>query len=247
MAKPKVETSELDEAAARIRYARGELMRLRAELVRCTSAASVGAEHSEALERLREQRRQVLAEAYADGGPPGTSEVDEAIHHHEQAHAQAIEAAAIALDAAVVLQARIEAQQDLLEQLTAEWRAEAQQALLQAFDAAEERFACALDVFAGPVAELTALAKVWRDVTGKPIPADGRDGLLEGLRSVAALRVVWTHSALRHREVAARFAPQSYQGAARFAPEWLTDENFGACEIGTLREQLHVDEVQASQ
>ncbi|WP_434664755.1 hypothetical protein P5W99_30035 [Paraburkholderia sp. A3BS-1L] len=245
MAKSKIETAEMDETAARVRDARVELMRLRAELVRCTSAVGVGAEHADALEQLREQRRELLAAAYADDVNPDTSEVDTAIAEHERKHAAAIEAAAVARDAAVVIEARIEAQQDLMEPLVAEWREHAQQAILRGLDATEEKFARALDALAGPVAEFTAYAKVWRELTGKPIPADGREELCEAMRGVPALRVRWDFSPLKHPELSARFASESYQGAARFVPDWLAPDStdFAARETAALRALLHIDDV----
>ena len=246
MAKPKVQT-DVDEVVGRIRVARAELMRLRTELIRCTSAASVGAEHSAALEMLREQRHQVLAEAYADGSPPDTSEIDQAINRHELAHADAIRSATLARDAATVIQARIEAQKDLMEPLRGEWCGQAQQILLEALDTAEEHFGRALEGLAVPVAELTAIASMYKLIMGKPLPADGRDNMVEGLRGVAALRVRWDFSPLKHPAVSAHFAPESYQGAARFVARWLDPAlpDFAARELADLRTMLRVDDVQA--
>ncbi|NUY01702.1 hypothetical protein [Paraburkholderia youngii] len=242
----KIETGGLEEAAGRVSAACAELKRLRAEFARCTAAASTGAQHTAALEQLREQRHELLAEAFADDVAADTGEVDTRIAEHERAHSEAIEAAAIARDATVVIQARIEAQHDLIEPLLADWREQAQQVLLQALDAAESDFGRAVSALGDPVARLTAIASMWTQITGKSVPADGREGLLEGLRGMGALRVRWDFSPLKRADVAAHYAPESYQGAGRFVVAWLDPSlaDFGARELKDLRALLKVDEVQ---
>jgi hypothetical protein len=253
MARPskvvEVETSEppaLEAAAQNVVECREILGRLRAEKERCARAASAGDEHIDALESLRAERRDALAEAFADGASEAdTTDLDKAISEYEHRNAKSLAEAETAHSAGVVLAARIRAAENRLEAARDAWRAEARRHLLQLLDEAENRYGAALEALAAPVAQIEAIATTWKEVSGprRPLPADGRSQLREVMRGIPSLRVKWTFSSLRDPAVRARYAsPDVYQGGARFVPEWLDVGNasFATSEIVQLREQLHI-------
>ncbi|MGF6481990.1 hypothetical protein [Paraburkholderia sp. JPY419] len=257
MAKIKAETNApvpaepLDAVVERIREARTVIARLNADRARCDAVAQTGDTYAQEVKALRAERQQAQAMALADGIEADVAGIDARIASHAREHAAELDRAEAARQAIAILDTRIAAAEDGLGALLDEWLAHCETVLLAQLDAAEERYAQALEAIAGPVAQLEALAQMWEDLYHRALPAKGRSRLRENLRGVPALRVVWTHSALANPEIASRYDPGTYREGdglrERFQPTWLAEdyEDFAQPEIAALRQTLHVDDVAA--
>lgn len=120
-----------------IQAKRKEIVAIKSELERCAACIAAVSETKDALAALKDQRKDALTAAFMAGKEADTNEVDKMIKAAEKAVSSAADTAAGAEGAKEVLQDRLDALNEELEQLIGEQRNVAYVVCEQEFQSAE--------------------------------------------------------------------------------------------------------------
>lgn len=139
-----------------IQAKRKEIVGIKSELDRCAACIAAVSETKDTLAALKDQRKDALTAAFMAGKEADTSEVDKMIKAAEKAVSSAADTAAGAEGAKDVLQDRLDALSEELEQLIGEQRNVAYVVCEQEFKAAEIAYTDAAKALHAAVTKMMA-------------------------------------------------------------------------------------------